>query len=64
MNDLLNSIYALPGGENLSRDFCNKPVSVSTTWLDEAVAAVILLCGRLVPHEGDCDPIPLVSDFM
>jgi hypothetical protein len=62
VNDILSGIYALPGGENLSKSFCNWPVSVQTTWIDEPMATV-LLCGRLKGHEGDCNPVPPVSDI-
>jgi hypothetical protein len=59
--DILQGIYSLPGGENLSRSFCNWPVNVQTNWIDEPVAAV-LLCGRLQGHKGDCDPMPPMPD--
>lgn len=63
MIDPLNSIYLLPGGECISKDFCNWPVRVEQSWVDEPVAAV-LLCGRLRGHEGDCDPMPPMSDVV
>ncbi len=56
-------IYSLPGGDCISRDFCNKAVRVEQTWNDEPVAAV-LLCGRLNNHIGDCDPMPPLSDVL
>lgn len=56
-------IYTLPGGDNISKDFCNRPVRVEQTWMDEPVAAV-LLCGRLKNHNGDCNPMPPLSDVV
>lgn len=50
------------GFENLSPDFCNKPVCVNQEWKEEGPVAMILLCGRLYEHEGGCDPIPPLSD--
>lgn len=52
----------IPGWENLDPSFCNNPVDVCTTWYDEPMA-IIRLCGRNVEHEGDCDPIPPLSEF-
>lgn len=43
----------LPGGDALSASFCNMPVSVDQSWLDEPVA-VVLLCGRDAGHGGAC----------
>lgn len=60
---ILADIYSLPGGNALSKDFCNLPVSVEQSWVSEPVAA-ILLCGRLRNHEGNCDPAPPMSDVM
>jgi hypothetical protein len=57
----LLDIFSLPGGDCISRDFCNNPVRVEQAWVDEPVAAV-LLCGRLIDHKGDCDPMPPLSD--
>lgn len=54
-------LLGLPGGENLSRDFCNWPVRIEQDWINEPVAAV-LLCGKLRGHEGDCDPMPPLSE--
>ncbi len=60
---LYEVIYGLPGGDAISKDFCNLPVRVEQAWLDEPVAAV-LLCGRLANHIGDCDPMPPLSDVI
>lgn len=51
----------VPGFEVLSNDFCNKPVRVEQRWEDEGPLAIILLCGHLHNHDGDCDPIPPLS---
>lgn len=55
------NIYVMPGGENISKDFCNKPFCVQQNWIDEPVV-VVLLCGRLAGHMGVCDPTPPMSD--
>lgn len=61
MWNLYETVYGLPGGNHLSKDFCNLPVRVEQSWVDEPVAAV-LLCGRLRNHENDCDPMPPMSE--
>lgn len=45
----------------LSDDFCNKPVRVEQRWEEEGPVAMIMLCGHLVSHDGECDPIPPMS---
>lgn len=59
---MIEGIYLLPGGNCISKDFCNWPVEVVQSWLGEPIAAV-LLCGRLKDHEGACDSVPPMSDF-
>ena len=61
MSDFKEFIQGIPGGENLSWSFCNRPVRVEQSWNDEPMAA-ILLCGRLADHFGDCDPTPPMGD--
>lgn len=60
---MMIDLLGLPGGEFLSKDFCNWPVRIEQNWIDEPIA-VVLLCGRLKHHEGDCDPAPPLSDVM
>lgn len=53
--DILQGIYALPGGEDLSRGLCNWPVNVHTSWIYDRVVAYVTLCGRSQGHVGNCD---------
>jgi hypothetical protein len=57
----------LPGAQELSDEFCNRPVRVEQVWddamWDDQPVAVVLLCGRLHGHIGDCDPTPPISDI-
>jgi len=60
-----SALWDLPGWSDLDNDFCNRPVDVTTTWpLGSDPAAVIRLCGRLRGHQGDCDPVPPMSDLV
>lgn len=51
------------GFDVLSPDFCNKPVRVEQEWREEGPVAMIMLCGHLHGHDGECDPIPPLSDI-
>lgn len=53
------------GFNDLSKDFCNKPVRAISDWPHngEPVAA-ILLCGLLAGHDSDHDPIPSIDKVL
>lgn len=61
---MLYDLSVVDGWNDLSDTFCNQPVRVSSEWpVDDEPVAVIFLCGRDRGHEGNCDPVPPLSEF-